>query len=94
MLSAVVFLTLGVLLARTQADVRVKTYLLTVAAIATMIVGASRVYLGVHWPTDVLAGWAIGTGWALMCWLLLLWLQKRGKVEPEEDGDDENPPAA
>lgn len=93
MLSAVVFLTLGVLLARTQGDVRVKTYLLAVAATATMIVGASRVYLGVHWPTDVLAGWAIGTGWALMCWLLMLWLQKRGKVEPEEDGGDENPPA-
>jgi undecaprenyl-diphosphatase len=93
MLSAVVFLTLGVLLARMQADVRVKTYLLAVAATATMIVGASRVYLGVHWPTDVLAGWAVGTGWALICWLLMLWLQKRGKVEPEENGGDENLPA-
>jgi undecaprenyl-diphosphatase len=88
MLSAVVFLTLGVLLARAQADVRVKIYLLAVAAAATIIVGASRVYLGVHWPTDVLAGWAVGAGWALLCWLLMLWLQMRGKVEPEADGEN------
>lgn len=83
MLSAIVFLTLGVLLARTEANVRVKIYLLAVAALLTVIVGISRVYLGVHWPTDVLAGWAFGTGWALMCWLMMLWLQARGEVEQE-----------
>lgn len=82
MLSAVVYLTLGALLARTQLDARVKIYLLAVAAALTTLVGVSRVYLGVHWPTDVLAGWAMGSAWSLVCWLAMIWLQARGKVEP------------
>ena len=81
MLSAVVYLTLGALMARTQADVQVKAYVLFAACLLTVVVGVSRVYLGVHWPTDVLAGWAVGASWALLCWLVMLWLQGRGKVE-------------
>lgn len=81
MLSAVVYLTLGALLARTQTEPRVKIYLLAVAAALTTIVGVSRVYLGVHWPTDVLAGWALGSAWSLVCWLIMVWLQARGTVE-------------
>jgi undecaprenyl-diphosphatase len=92
MLSAIVYLTLGILLARTQAEPRVKVYLLSVAAAATFIVGISRVYLGVHWPTDVLAGWTIGAGWALLCWLVMLWLQGHGKVEPETESNADIPP--
>lgn len=80
-LSAVTYLTLGALLARTQPNPRVKVYLLVVAVILTILVGISRVFLGVHWPTDVLAGWAIGAAWSLFCWLLMLWLQARGKVQ-------------
>lgn len=82
MLSAVVYLTLGALLARTQAEPRVKVYALGAAGALALIVGISRIYLGVHWPTDVLAGWAVGAGWALLCWLVMLWLQGRGTVEP------------
>lgn len=82
MLSAVVYLTLGVLMARTEAETSVKVYLLSAACMLTLAVGISRVYLGVHWPTDVLAGWAVGASWALMCWLVMLWLQGSGKVEP------------
>lgn len=81
MMAAVVYLTLGVLLARTQADRIVKIYIVAVAVIVTVLVGTSRVYLGVHWPTDVLAGWALGAAWALLCWLVMTWLQTRGQVE-------------
>lgn len=86
MLSAVVYLTLGALLARSQEDTHVKIYFLTVATALTLIVGISRIYLGVHWPTDVLAGWALGAGWAFFCWLIMLWLQGAGKVEPPNGG--------
>lgn len=82
MLSAVVYLTLGALLARTQAEPKVKAYLLMLAIALTLTVGISRVYLGVHWPTDVLAGWVGGACWALLWWVITIWLQRQGKVEP------------
>jgi undecaprenyl-diphosphatase len=83
MLSAVVYLTLGALLCRTQSSPAIKAYILSVAVLVTVIVGFSRVYLGVHWPTDVIAGWLLGSVWALVCWVAMLWLQSRGEVEPE-----------
>jgi undecaprenyl-diphosphatase len=83
-LSAVVYLTLGALLARVQPRRRLKIYLLGLAALLTVAIGLSRVYLGVHWPTDVLAGWTVGATWALLCWLVALWLQSRGSVEEDK----------
>ena len=86
-MAAVVYLTLGVLLARTRANRAIRIYILSAAMLLTVLVGISRVYLGVHWPTDVIAGWAAGTAWALLCWLVMLWLQQRGNVEEPEDGE-------
>ena len=86
MLSAVVYLTLGALLARVEPNPRVKLFVLSVAALLTALVGVSRIYLGVHWPTDVLAGWAVGTAWALLCWLVARWLQRRGQLGTDQGG--------
>lgn len=84
MMSAVVYLTLGVLLARVEPDRRSKAFVLSCAVVLTLLVGVSRVYLGVHWPTDVLAGWCLGAAWALGCWLVARWLQRRGAVETDQ----------
>jgi len=73
-LSAVTFLTLGALLARMQRKAEVKIYFLSLAIAITVLVGMSRIYLGVHWPTDVLAGWCAGAAWAILCWLAAEWL--------------------
>lgn len=81
--SSSVYLTLAALLVRVQGRRRLKTFILGFAIITIFVVGLSRIYLGVHWPTDVLAGWTAGTGWALLCWLLARWLQRQGQVENE-----------
>lgn len=81
MLSAVAFLTLGALLASGQTNLRMRVYLIGLAVFLTVIVGVSRVYLAVHWPTDVLAGWTAGAAWALFCWGVAERLRRRGTVE-------------
>ena len=77
MLSAVTYLTLGALLARAQERKRLQSYILGAAVFLTLLIGASRVYLGVHWPTDVLAGWCLGAAWALLCWSAAAWLARK-----------------
>ncbi|PWS37071.1 hypothetical protein DFH01_09345 [Falsiroseomonas bella] len=84
MMAAIVYLTLGALLARVQPQRRIKAFVLSVSILLAVLVGISRVYLGVHWPTDVLAGWTVGAAWALMFWLLARWLQRKGQVEVGE----------
>lgn len=81
MMAAVTYLTLGALLARVESDWRRKLYWLAIALLLTVLVGLSRVYLGVHWPSDVLGGWAVGAAWALACWIVVQFLQRSGKVE-------------
>lgn len=83
MMSAVVYLTLAALIVRLLARKRLKGYVLLVAVALTLLVGVSRVYLGVHWPSDVLAGWAAGAGWALLGWLVA----RRLGLGREDDGD-------
>jgi undecaprenyl-diphosphatase len=81
MLSAVAFLTLGALLAGAQKGRAMQLYVLGLSALLALAVGVSRVYLGVHWPTDVLGGWAAGMGWAILCWAVSSQLRSRGQIE-------------
>lgn len=85
MMSAVTYLTLGALLARSHERKRFKAYFLLLAVLLMFAIGITRVYLGVHWPTDVLAGWTAGAVWALLCWLAARSLQMRRTLEPETE---------
>jgi undecaprenyl-diphosphatase len=75
LLSASIYLTLGALLAREFPQAAPRRYCMTVAVTLTLLIGLSRIYLGVHWPSDVLAGWCIGAVWAWGCWVLTKRLQ-------------------
>lgn len=80
MLSAVTFLTLGTLLARLAPTRRLQIFAISVALFLTLIVGVSRLYMGVHYPSDVLAGWCLGAAWALLCGTLATALQRQGAI--------------
>jgi undecaprenyl-diphosphatase len=81
MLSAVVCLMLGVVLASTRQRRREKVYIMIAALVLTGIVGLSRVYLGVHYATDVLGGWSVGLCWSMVCLLAARYLQSRAREQ-------------
>jgi undecaprenyl-diphosphatase len=88
MLSAVTYLTLGLLLASNQSSRAARYYFVTVAVLLTLMIGLSRIYLGVHYPTDVLGGWSAGAAWSCLCWLAGRWLipdRERTRVEDPDD---------
>jgi undecaprenyl-diphosphatase len=80
-LSPIVYFTLAGIVAAGEGSRAAKVLLLAVSALLVLAIGASRVYLGVHWPSDVLAGWAIGTAVAIMATLVLRWTS-HGKPRP------------
>jgi len=84
MTSAAVYLTLGALTMRV-ADRRVtKLYCIATAMIVTLLVGLTRIYLGVHYPTDVVAGWLVGLMWALACWTVERGIEHRAGLRREQ----------
>ena len=80
--AALVYLTSGSIISRQVTGKIAKTYFLSMALVLAVIVGVSRVYLGVHYPSDVLAGWAAGSLWSSLCAQAARWLQHQGGVEP------------
>jgi undecaprenyl-diphosphatase len=84
MMSAVVYLTLGGLLMQMVRERVLKFYIIALACSATFLIGLTRIYVGVHWPTDVLAGWTAGLVWAVFCATLERQLQRRGVVEKDK----------
>ena len=89
MISMALYLTLGMLLAQSQERRRLKIFSIATSAVLALLIGLSRVYLGVHFPTDVLAGWTAGASWALICGLLLRRVGRKtieGDQAPERTG--------
>jgi undecaprenyl-diphosphatase len=86
--AALVYLTSGSIVSRQVTGSLAKTYFLSMAVVLALVVGVSRVYLGVHYPSDVLAGWAAGSLWSSVCAQGARWLQRQGGVEaPTETGE-------
>lgn len=90
-MSAVVYLTLAALIVRLVESAAVRAYVVCVAVLLTFLVGMSRIYLGVHWPSDVAAGWALGSAWAALSWLVVTALRacrRAGEAQEVSREDD------
>ena len=83
--SAIVYLTLGAILMRVSERRVTKIYCLGIAMLLTALAGVSRVFLGVHYPTDVIGGWIIGFVWASICWLVEQRFETRAGIEAERN---------
>jgi undecaprenyl-diphosphatase len=76
-----IYATLGVLVASGVQERRLKIFVFAISAFIPLLVGSTRVFLGVHYPTDVLGGWCLGLAWALALGVINDMLQRRGMVE-------------
>ena len=87
MLSAITYLTLGTLLARAQPERRLRAFVFSMGILMALAIGTSRVYLGVHYPTDVLAGWCFGSLWVSIVWLIARLVTRRGSADGQPERD-------
>lgn len=90
MSSATVYLVMAVLLCRLTSAPRQKFYLIGAALLVSFLVGLSRVYLGAHYPTDVVAGWAAGVIWAQVCWFTVEFTSACRREYPAEERHEEH----
>ena len=79
--SAIIYLTLAVMISRSFEEQRTRIFVIAVAALLVLAIGFTRLYLGVHYPSDVLGGWTVGATWALAMGLVATKLQERRKME-------------
>jgi undecaprenyl-diphosphatase len=82
--SAIVYLTLAAILMRASERRATKMYILGIAVLLTALIGISRVYLGVHYPTDVLGGWIVGFMWASICSLAARRFEAATQIQAEK----------
>jgi len=92
LLSAVFYLSLGVMLSRAFTQRRMKTYVMGVAILMTVLVGITRIYLGAHWASDVFAGWSVGAAWAMALWLMSHAIERRQRAHHSKLQDKAPPP--
>jgi len=81
--SAAVLITLAAMVAQQARRMDRQVFILATAAIIVFLIGISRIHLGVHWPSDVLGGWALGTAWACGCWLAFAAARQRPRARSD-----------
>ena len=82
MISAAILLTIGAMISETVTSTGARVYIMVFAGVLVFLIGLSRLYLGVHWPTDVLAGWCLGGVWAMIVFAVNRMLRRRAAHKP------------
>ncbi len=89
MISSALYPTLATLIARALPTRRLRVFTVACGIFMAGMIGVSRLYLGVHYPTDVLAGWTVGVTWALVCGVVARKLAPQvAAVEPPLAADE------